>query len=243
LSDAFEGDCRICGRSGVFVRASPSLREGYKCSHCRAELRYQGQADVLIRRYASSGARSIADLIRDPAFQPLRIWEPGRLGPLRHYLRRLPNYVGSDYWPDAQPGDERDGLRCENVMALTFANASFDLVVTSDIFEHVRRPDEGFAEVHRVLRPGGVHVFSIPLQIPMRERTLVRVDTSGDEDIHLEQPRYHGGGNTKHLVYNDFGADLVARLAEFGFETDIVPFSSVNSEAARLLTLCSIKTR
>jgi SAM-dependent methyltransferase len=45
---------------------------------------------------------------------------------------------------------------------LPFANESFDLVFSDNVFEHVARPDRVFAEVHRVLRPGGSFLLKTP---------------------------------------------------------------------------------
>jgi SAM-dependent methyltransferase len=240
--DAFEDTCNVCGEHHVFVRRNASLREGYRCPTCKASLRYRGQADAILRCYARDGATSISEIAREPAFRALHFWEPGVLGPFRAHFGPMPNYVVSDFWPDVRPGDERDGVRCEDLMALTFRDESFDLVVTSDIFEHVRKPDVGFAEVHRVLRPGGRHIFSIPVQEPMRAVTLERVDTSGDEDVYILEPRYHlGPNNSQHIVYNDFGRDLLDRLAGIGFDTDVIRFDAPNAEASRLLTFCSVK--
>jgi hypothetical protein len=240
--DAFDGTCNVCGERQRFVRKNASLREGYRCANCKASLRYRGQADAILRVYSKAGSTSIAELVREPHFALLDFWEPGVLGPFRTYFGPLPRYVVSDYWPDVEPGDERDGVRCEDLMSLTFEPESFDLVVTSDIFEHVRKPYVGFAEVHRVLRTGGRHIFSIPVQEPMRAVTQVRVDTSGDEDVYILEPRYHlGPNNSQHIVYNDFGRDLLDGLAEVGFETEIVRFESTHAEAARLLTFCSVR--
>jgi hypothetical protein len=241
-ADGFDGTCPVCGTPGHFERANPSLREGYRCTTCKASLRYQGQAATLIQRYSTSSAASIAALVGEQSFRALHIWEPGVLGAMRQYFKTLPHYVMSDYWPDVEPGDERDGVRCEDMMALTFANESFDLVITSDIFEHVRHPYVGFTELHRVLRPGGAHIFSIPVQEPMRAATVERVDVSGEDDVYVLEPRYHlGPGNSQHIVYNDFGRDLVNRLEDVGFDTDVIPFESDNPEAARLLTFCSVR--
>lgn len=240
--DAFDGVCNVCGERQTFVRRNASLREGYRCAGCKASLRYRGQADAIVRTYAQHGATTISELAAEPEFARLAIWEPGVLGPLRQHLTPLPGYVMSDYWPDVAPGDERDGVRCEDLMALTFASESFDLVVTSDIFEHVRKPFVGFSEVHRVLRPGGRHIFSIPVQEPWRAVTVERVDVSGDDDVFLAEPRYHlGPGNSQHLVYNDFGRDLVDNLREIGFDTEAIRFESDSAEASRLITLCSTK--
>jgi SAM-dependent methyltransferase len=139
------------------------------------------------------------------------------------------------------PGTLRDGLRCEDLMALTFDDESFDLVVTSDIFEHVRRPYEGFAEVRRVLKSGGVHVFSVPVLDPMPAKSVDRVDTSGDEDVFLESPTYHGPTNREHLVYTDFGQDMIDRLNAEGFPTRAIRYDRGSSATGRLLTFISVK--
>jgi SAM-dependent methyltransferase len=234
--------CNICGVAQTFTRGNPFLREGYRCSNCKASLRYRGQADALIRTFSRHGASTIADLAKEASFAELRVWEPGVLGPFRKHFRGLPNYVMSDYWPDVAPGDERDGIRCEDLMALTFPSECFDLCVTSDIFEHVRHPLVGFTEIARVLAPGGRHIFSIPIQEPWSAKTVERVDTSGPEDVPILEPCYHlGPGNSLHIVYNDFGRDLLDQLAAVGLETQVLQFESPSAEASRLLTLCSTK--
>lgn len=237
IPDQYEGSCPICGEDGCFFRDERPSRESYLCPSCRGSLRYQGQARVLLQRFARHGARSVAELAEEPEFRALRIWEPGDRGPLRRYLRGLPGYELSSYWPDVDPGSLRDGVRCEDLMALTFASESFDLIITSDVFEHVRKPYVGFAEVHRVLRPGGAHVFSLPISWPMRDHTVPRVDVSGAEDVFLLAPAHHG----VHLVYNDFGRDLLDGLDAIGLHTDVVRFESTNPAAARLISFHSVK--
>ena len=80
----------------------------------------------------------------------MKIYEPGTRGPFR-------------------PGAIHEGPRCEDLQALTFADESFDLVVTSEVFDNLRNPALGFAEVLRVLRPGGRHVFTVPMTTPGRD--------------------------------------------------------------------------
>jgi SAM-dependent methyltransferase len=60
--------------------------------------------------------------------------------------------------------NRRGGLArsCE-ISALPFADAAFDLVLACDVIEHVADDRGAFRELTRVLRPGGVLIFSVPL--------------------------------------------------------------------------------
>jgi hypothetical protein len=238
----YEDLCTVCGIRARFRREAYSIRETYSCPTCRSSLRYREQAAVLVQLFARRGATSLARLAREEHFGRLRIYEPGRIGPFRRYLRPLPGYRESFYWPDVAPGAVRDGVRCEDLMALTFPDASFDLIITSDILEHVRRPFVAFDELRRVLAVGGIHVFSIPVMHPMPPRSVFRVDTSGEADVHILPPHYHGaphGGRS--LVYTDFGADLLDRLRDLGFATTVVRTRSSVEELQPMLTFYSVK--
>jgi SAM-dependent methyltransferase len=214
------GRCALCGYVGEYLRTEAPTRETHECRGCGASLRYRLQARAIAATCGDPDL-SLAKLVEQPSFRGLAIYEPGIIGPFRRLLRDLPGYVNSYYWPDVEPGAERDGVRCEDLRDLTFPDESFDLVVSSDIFEHVRGPMRGFAEIFRVLRPGGHHIFTVPLTWPLPGTTEARVDYSGPEDVHLVPPEYHGSPTDPRgsLVYTDFGMDLPEQLRELGFET------------------------
>ncbi len=48
--------------------------------------------------------------------------------------------------------------------ALPFADASFDLVISSECIEHTLDPRRALAEIHRVTRPGGRLLVTVPNQ-------------------------------------------------------------------------------
>jgi SAM-dependent methyltransferase len=217
------GRCRVCGRWGLFRRQRSSIREGYKCSRCSASFRYRHQASVIVAKYATKRSKSFGELAREPNFLKLSIYEPGIIGPFRRYLKAHPNYTNSYLWEGVELGESHKGVRCENLESLTFANDTFDLVISSDIFEHVRKPYLAFAEVHRVLKPGGRHIFTVPLSWPLKQRTVPRVDTTEDEDVFLLPEIYHGSPTDPKgsLVYTDFGLDIVEDLENIGFRTEV----------------------
>jgi SAM-dependent methyltransferase len=130
------------------------------------------------------------------------------------------NYTSSEYIDGVLPGSYQDGVLCQDVESLTFQNEQFDVVVTEDVFEHLRHPYKALQEIYRVLKPSGYYIFTVPMSYT--KKTVVRVDTSTETDVCLEPKVYHEdplrGGI---LVYNDFGYDFLDRLAEVGFTTEV----------------------
>lgn len=239
-ADSFFGSCPLCGWVGDFVRNHRAIRETYRCGSCRASLREQGQADVLVQHYATPGVATLAKLATSSAMLGLSVYEPGLSGALRPHLRQIPDYTQSFYYSPA----ERTGapLRHEDLQALSFPDCRFDLVVTSDVLEHVRHPTTAFAELYRILKPGGVNVFTVPLQEPLKEHTTWRVDTSGPEDLYLLEEHYHGDGRGgRSLVYADFGRDIVDMLANVGFLTELVPSRTPSEIANRAITVKAVR--
>ena len=243
----YDRNCSVCGFVGYFHRNPEvaSIRENFRCNNCGASLRYREQARVILAFYSRQESRNIEELVKERAFRKLSIYEPGLIGQFRKHFRTLDNYATSYFWNDVPIGEYNEGVQCQDLMRLQYDDASFDLVVTSDIFEHVRRPFEGFLEINRVLKPGGMHIFSIPVQHPMRPKTVFRVDTSGDDDVFILPPHYHGapkGG--KSLVYADFGSDIVETMNQNGIELRLDPpawSGNMESVTDRMITFYWIK--
>ena len=106
----------------------------------------------------------------------------------RHFLDGN-TVVGLDV--DASALEKAAALGIEPVQAnveepLPFENESFDAVVAGELFEHLQFPDALVAEIHRVLRRGGVLVGSVPNAYRVQSRVLfLRGKPPEDDPTHL----------------------------------------------------------
>jgi SAM-dependent methyltransferase len=98
---------------------------------------------------------------------------------------------------------------------LHFGDGTFDVVIASDVFEHVRDDAAGYREICRTLKSGGTLLLTVPYT-HAQPLTVRRVDTSGSEDVFLMEPEYHGGGGHT-LTYRNYGRDLLTLLGGTGF--------------------------
>jgi SAM-dependent methyltransferase len=110
----------------------------------------------------------------------------------------------------------RGDYRCENLERLTFDANSVDLHVTQDVLEHVFQPEMAFREIARTLRPGGSHIFTVPL-VNKHKPTEVcaRIGEEGGIE-HLCEPEYHGNpvSGEGALVVRRWGYDICETIFE-----------------------------
>jgi len=119
------------------------------------------------------------------------------------------------------------GVTNQNLECLTFDDESLDIVITSDVMEHMRLDDRAHKEIYRVLKPGGIYIFTVPHNRAYNE-TLVRVQITDPDDpsrdVHLLEPEYHGDTNSDVgggvLAYRTYGRDIESFLQQVGFEVE-----------------------
>jgi SAM-dependent methyltransferase len=199
------GWCPICERRTVFVEDGPWLRDQYRCRRCHSVPRMRALLTVL---------GEVA-----PDWRSLRVFECSPAGASSDKLgAECAGYVRAFWRPDLPPGAiADDGERNENLEALSFPDSTFDVVVTQDVLEHVLRPERAFAEIARVLRPGGVHVFTVPVY--PREATVVRAEADADGGVrHLREPDFHYDpvDPSGSLVVREWGRDIVGFIDRVG---------------------------
>lgn len=212
------GVCPVCGAKGQFLPFTENVRESGHCAHCRSSNRTRQMAWVVRHELGLPlrGAMVLPDAIA--------IYNTEANGPLHAALHRHPRYVCSEYWGDkSQYGESIDGVRNEDLQALGFADKSFDLVLSSDVFEHIPHPYVAFREVYRVLKPGGSHIFTVPYGEQML-RDDVRATLVDGEIVYHAEALYHGDPvrpDKGILVWNIFGLEMLVRLGEIGFHVEL----------------------
>ena len=193
------GYCPICGRDTTFNSSHEWLRDFYLCNRCGTCPRQRAMVEVL---------NNI-----EPRWQKLAIHESSPC--IDFFQKKCARYSLSYYFEDTPLGSMKNGQRCENLEQLTFPDATFDVFLTQDVLEHVFRPDLAVREIARVLKPGGVHVFTTPKHKHLlKSYARARQSTDGTVE-HLLPAEYHGNpiGDGRSLVTWDYGADLDDLLA------------------------------
>ncbi len=201
---ATRGACPICGPT-LYLRLQRD-QLGTRCVRCGASPIALGIVSVLRQRW--------------PELDRARVYEASSRGPLFEFLKQnVGELVHSEFFDDASPGQLREGVRCEDLQSLSFADRAFDLCTSTEVFEHVPDDARGFGELYRVLRPGGELIFTVPLSGAEHTVERARPGPAGIE--YLLEPVYHGDrirGSLGVLVFRDYGRDIATRLRAAGFE-------------------------
>lgn len=192
------GYCPTCARQVTFVARDSWLRDHYRCSHCGSIPRERALMLVIESHF--------------PNWREMCIHEssPVDRGASQRLARGCRAYIASQFIPGERLGDEVGGVRVEDLEALTFADESIDLHVTQDVMEHVLHPGKVFSEIARTLKPGGAHVFTVPI-VNRNGPSMPRVRLDNDGRIHhLAPPQYHGNpvDEKGSLVTTDWGFDI-----------------------------------
>lgn len=197
--------CPVCEGQRVLVRLGNDEML-VRCTACRSSA-------VTMSMAAALGEVGVSLAEAD-------VFELSCRGALYRYLdKHAARLTCSEYHPDAEPGEVRDGVLCQDVQRLTFADESFDLCTSTEVFEHVPDDRLGFRQIHRVLRPGGILLFTVPLSGLPRTVERARLEASG-EITHLLPAEYHvdpAKEDAAVLAFRNYGDDLLRRLLDVGF--------------------------
>jgi len=215
------GFCHVCGSrqtmqvsqmySSSFTADGlgiPNWREHLNCLKCGTVNRIRGALKVL-----------------DQEFSPCpnsQVYITEQLTPLFALLKkRFPSLVGSEYLsPSMRGGTVQDGIRHEDVQALSFRDQTFDLILSFDVLEHVPFPQQAFEGLFRTMAPGGRLLFTVPFSSNNQDEIVRATIDEYGELHHLMEPEYHGNPvdmEAGSLCFRYFGWSVIDHLKDTGF--------------------------
>jgi SAM-dependent methyltransferase len=228
--------CPVCGAKARPLYDFPNLalrrehkigvlRETLQCSSCLASMRHRSLAVALLdwlNARCATGLASISE-VASWGLRGLRILDTDNFSSTSRLLRGSPGYIRCSHIPSEPWGTCLEpNYFNEDLQHLTFPDGAFDVVLTSDVMEHVRDCDSAHREIFRILNPGGAYIFNVPFDMEAEENIRL-VDTATDEDVYLCEPQIHGDPLTGGiLAYRVFGREMIVKLEELGFRVEFL---------------------
>lgn len=210
------GHCPCCERTTLFVSRDYWLRDNYRCVRCKSIPRFRSLYHELRKRFPSDGADRL--FIHEASPGPAEF----------AWMKNYPNCSWSYYYEDRPLGEQlgRPDVTNQNLCKMTFPDDSFDVFITQDVMEHIDRPMDALKEIERVLKPGGVHIFTTPIYIFSKTHPRISFNEKG-ERIYVDPPVYHGNpiSSEGSLVTYDWGDDILDYIdGSAGFVSEIITY-------------------
>lgn len=108
-----------------------------------------------------------------------------------------------------------------DICNLPFESNAYDLILCNHVLEHIPDDRQAMAELFRVMKPGGMGIFQIPLD-------MKRKDTFEDPTITDKKERAKIFGQYDHVRI--YGMDFFERLEQCGFQVEKVDYTKTLSE-------------
>lgn len=202
----FDGFCPICAQASRFSSQNEWYRDFLICGRCHSVPRERALMSAISQFFPNHKAMAIHES------------SPANRGVSSKLQRECPGYTCSHYYPDIPAGriNPASGFRCENLESLTFPDQTFDLFITQDVMEHILDPEQAFKEIARVLKPGGAHIFTVPLVNKARPSECWASRSQTGEIVYHQPPEYHGNpiDSKGSLVTMHWGYDILQYIYE-----------------------------
>lgn len=229
--------CNICSSDkGFSNNHQGSLRENLVCKNCKSTSR--DRAYIWSLGYALG--EEDTPLSNWPEEKSIKLLETSGYRAHPQFLEKKFDYYNPKF-ADAPPGAWNDPKKYASVENLPYEKDFFDYVISSDVFEHVRRDHIGFENIFNVLKPEGYFVLTVPLSLGMPENEIrIKVGDTEEKDEGIYNKFYHGG---KTLVYRLYGLEILHQLNHFGFYSVIIDLQNSEFNISAQPVVLSRKTK
>ena len=166
---------------------------------------------------------SLADIAS--ASTQIQIWNTQTESTIHDVLQSLPGYISSEFLANESlksgdfgfKGDKR--VRHEDLMDPSFKENELDMVISTEVFEHIPFPYLAHRRVHEILKVGGVHVFTVPFGAVSTDSVHATLDPTGEIN-YVGEAIMHGDPVRPEgvPVFTIFGMEMINKLCEIGFD-------------------------
>jgi len=183
--------CPICGFTGdSFDDYGKPLRENIMCPSCRSLERHRLIWLFMQRNELLREGMRLLHVAPEPCFR-----------------NRLREALGDQYvTADIQPGKEELTVDIADMSA--FQTASYDAAMVNHVLEHVHEDRRAMAEIHRIVKPTGWALITVPYYY---DRLTEEEDPA---DPYTPEERETAFGQHDHVRY--YGIDVIDRLRHAG---------------------------
>lgn len=201
--------CNVCGWAGRAL-ADDCWHPGTICPSCGSQVRHRMLAAIL------DGVPGLGHLSQSNLFAGKEILH---FAPERQLRDRIRGAASRHVTADYDRGD--CDLKLDISSMREVAPASFDVLISCDVLEHVPSDARAFAEIFRVLRPGGIAILTVPQKDP---------PATTDEDPAVTDPaeRERRFGQKDHVRM--YGCDFYARAGVAGFTVEVVDVTAFHPD-------------
>lgn len=163
---------------------------------------------------------STVSVLRNLDVSRMRAHEFSSYGATFNFLKgHCHDFTFSEYFPGGAP--VVNGVRNEDITNLTFLSNSFDLLTSNGVMEHVPEDIQGYQECHRILKPGGMLLFTVPLYDTPESIKLASIN--GNEIVWHGTPEYHdsrlAGPFSAPTFWRHSWRDMCDRVRQVGFRS------------------------
>jgi SAM-dependent methyltransferase len=124
-------------------------------------------------------------------------------------------YYPGDLFPEIYKFKGKAQVERIDVTDLQFECDFFDVIICNHVLEHIPDDKKAMEELFRVLKPGGIGIFMVPLNSPKKPEEYDDYITYEDFSITSKEGREKAFGQHDHVRV--YGNDFKVRLKNVGF--------------------------
>jgi SAM-dependent methyltransferase len=190
------GYCNINGEPTTFQLHGRVFREDLVCATTNSISRHRQMVAGMSMALFGNPFYSlpmIADYVNESG---RKIYLTEISTPLFTFLKKLVRpelFIASEYLDAShRSGTVVKGVLHQDLVATSFADNTFDIVLTSEVLEHVPHAEKAEAEIVRIMKPNGVYCFTVPIDVEAQDDIILARAREGGEIEYFGEPVFHG---------------------------------------------------